>query len=107
MAPLMGLLALGNPLFAEPLVVWGQPANASPHHVAAESSSFFHPLAALLGLAAAGAASASHVQTHPGAVLGWDALRWTSLRGSVWMVRDRWMGRCARLCAPYSFLLRC
>lgn len=109
LGPLMGLLALGSPLFAEP-AIYGRVANASEHRLAAESSRFFHPLVTLLGLAAAASDSTNRVHAHPGAVLGWDALRWTSLRGSIWMVRDHWMLRGtlrAGLDAPDTFLLRC
>ncbi len=74
-----------------------------------DAASFFHPLMALLGLAAAGADSTARVHAHPGTLLGWDALRGTPLAGSIWMVRDRWMaGHDARgpLTALPS-LLRC
>lgn len=114
MCPLMGLLALGAPLLAEARADWRQSASASQRRLvsglATDSSRFFHPLAALFVLAAAGSASSNHVQAHPSTLLGWDALQRTSLGGSIWMVRDRWMapddGR-AGLDAPYSFLLRC
>jgi hypothetical protein len=105
----MGLLALGSPLFAEH-AAWKPAANASEHRLAADSARFLHPLVTLLSLAAAVSESASPAHPRPQAVLGWDALRLTALRGSIWMVRDRWMLRDelrAGLDAPESFLLRC
>ncbi len=85
----MGLLAISAPLFAEPLTAWNRAANATEHRLTTDSARFFHPLVTLLSLAVAGAASSHQVQAHPYAILGWEAQ--TSLRGSIWMVRDRWM----------------
>ncbi len=109
LGPLMGLLALGSPLFAEP-AVYGRLTSASEQRLAADSARFFHPLVTLLVLVTAVSDSANPAHARPQAVLGWDALRWTSLRGSIWMVRDRWMLRDdlrAGLDAPDMFLLRC
>lgn len=94
LGPLMGLLALGAPLFSEPLAAWSRCAlanasGASELRLASNSSLFLHPLASLLRLAAGGSSSSNRVQGGRNAVLGWDALRSTSLRGSLWMVRDR------------------
>jgi hypothetical protein len=94
MGSVMGLLALGAPLFSEPLAAWSRCAlanasgNTSELRLVSDSSLFLHPLASLLRLAAAGSPSSSRVQGHRHAVLGWDALRCTSLGGSLWMVRD-------------------
>ena len=113
LGPLMGLLALGAPLFAQPSAVWSGSSNAPERRLAmglaSDSSSFFHPLVTLLGLAVAGSAACNHVQAHPSTLLGWDALRGTSLCGSIWMVRDRWMGdhRPPRPQASLASLLRC
>ena len=126
LGPLMGLLALGSPLFAEPAVAGvsaRQSATASERRLlrmslasamATDSSRFLHPLVTLLGLAAARSAAsnalARNVQARPAAVLSWDALRGSSLGRSVWMVRDRRMvleGIPSGLDAPYSSLLRC
>jgi hypothetical protein len=109
LGPLMGLLALGAPLFGEPAIC-GRVASASEHRLAADSARFFHPLVTLLSLVAAVSDSAGPVHARPQTVLGWDALRGTALGGSIWMVRDRWMLRDdlrAGLDAPDTFLLRC
>src|SRR4051794_20068287 len=92
LGPLMGLLALGSPLFAEP-AMYGRIASASEHRLAAESARYLHPLVTLLSLAAAVSDSTSPSHPHLRALLGWDALRLTSLGGAIWMVRDRWMLR--------------
>jgi hypothetical protein len=95
MGSLVGLLALGAPLFSEPLAAWSRCALAnasgstSELRLTSNASLFLHPLASLLRLAAAGSPSSNRVQGHRDAVLGWDALRFTSLCGSLWMVRDR------------------
>lgn len=89
LGPLMGLLAIGAPLFAEPLTAWHRAANATEQRLTTDSSRFFHPLVTLLSLAVAGAVSSHQAHAHPYTTLGWDAQ--TSLRGSIWMVRDRWM----------------
>jgi hypothetical protein len=110
MGPLMGLLALGSPLLSEPLALWSRcaVAHASGHpselRLASNSSLFLHPLASLLRLAAAGSPSSNRIQEHRNAVLGWDALRYTPLGGSVWMVRDH---RPAIHRVPSVTLLRC
>lgn len=109
MCPLMGLLALGAPLLAQPSEVWNGSSSATQHRAAPSSPGFLHPFVALLGLAAAGSASSNQVQAHPSTILGWDALRETSLCGSIWMVRDRWMSdRLApRQQTSLASLLRC
>jgi hypothetical protein len=114
MGSLMGLLALGAPLFSEPLAAWSRcalanasgraSANTSELRLASDSSLFLHPLASLLRLAAAGSPSSIRVQGHRHAVLGWDALRCTSLGGSLWMVRDHLP---TERRAPRITLLRC
>jgi hypothetical protein len=111
LGPLMGLLALSAPVFAEPLASWGSAANATERRLttglASDSARFFHPLVTLLRLVNAGSASGNHIQPHPSDMLGWDALRGTSLRGSIWMVRDRWMSRPPELHPSFVSLLRC
>jgi hypothetical protein len=110
LGPLMGLLALGAPLLAEPLAALGRCApacsgSASELRLASHSSLFLRPLASLLRLAAAGSSPASRIQQHRDAVLGWDALRDTSLGGSIWMVRH---GRGATASSPSMIAaLRC
>ena len=117
LGPLMGLLALSAPIFAEPLASWSRAANATERRMAKglatgqapDSPRFFHPLVALLGLAAAGSSSFTHHEAHHRTILGWEALRETSLGGSIWMVRDRWMGghRLAVHNSSLVSLLRC
>ena len=109
LGPLMGLLALGAPLFAEPAMC-GRVTSTSEHRLAADSARFLHPLVTLLSLAAAVSDSTGPAHAHPRTLLGWDALRFTALGGAIWMVRDRWMLRDdlrAGLDARDTFLLRC
>lgn len=128
LGPLMGLLALGSPMFAEPAASWlatrgasaGPSVSASERRLlrmnlvtamasamTADSSRF---LRTLLGFAATRSGASLHVRTRPQALLGLDALRRTPLRGSVWMVRNPCMvlgGVATGIDAPYSSLLRC
>jgi hypothetical protein len=118
----MGLLALASPLFAEPAISGfsaGQSATASERRLlrmsmasamATDSSRFLHPLVTLLGFVTARSAAAHVVAARPTALLSFDALRHTSLAGSLWMVRNRRFVQQripSGLDAPYSSLLRC
>jgi len=121
LGPLMGLLALGAPLFADPAATSGVsagPATTASERrllkmasaIATDSSRFLHPLVTLFGFAAVRSGGISSAQARLNAILSLDALRGTSLQGSIWMVRDRRFVQQripSGLDAPFSSLLRC
>ncbi len=87
LSPLLGLWALSAQIAADP---GRQISQAAQHRLSADAlPNLFHPVVSLLILAAghdANAAARANHSIHD--ALSFDALRQTSYRGSLWMVRS-------------------